>query len=77
MDSFLSTYFFVNPCQLPYRTYDTWRELVNKPSIISYFPSIFCLTSGHQQGRMNYKIHVTFVCTLLICKNKRLYWCIL
>ena len=37
--------------------------------IISYFPSTFCPTFGHHQGRMYYKSEVTFVCTLLlVCK---------
>ena len=52
------------------------RELVDKPFIISYFLSTFCPTLGHHQGRMYHKSDVTFVRTLLLCKNKRLYWCI-
>ena len=39
---FLSTCSFVNPLRLPYLSYDIRRELVDKPFIISYFPSIFC-----------------------------------
>ena len=73
---FLSTYFFVNLFDLPYLSYDIWWELVDKSSIISYFPSTFCSTLGHHQGRMYYKSDVTFVCTLLLCKNERLYCCI-
>ena len=44
---FLSTYFFLNPFELPYRSYDIQQELVDKPFIISYFSSIFCPTLGH------------------------------
>ena len=73
---FLSTYFFVNPFELQYWSYDSQRELVDKPSIISYFPSTFDLTLGHHQGRMYYESDVNFVCTLLPCKNERLYCCI-
>ena len=68
--------FFVNPFKLPYQSYDIRQELVDKPSIISYFPSTFCSTLGHHHGRMYYKSDVTFVCTLLLCKNGRLCWCI-
>ena len=64
---FLSTYFFVNPFELPYWSYDIRQELVDKPSIISHFPSTFCPTLGHYLGRMYYKSDVTFVCTLLLC----------
>ena len=73
---FLSTYFFVNPIELPYRSYDIRREMADKPSIISYFPNSFCPSVSHHQGRMYYKSDVTFVCTLLLCKNERLYCCI-
>ena len=73
---FLSTNFFVNPFELQYWSFDFRPELVDKPSIISYFPSTFCPTFGHHQGRMYYKRDVTFVCTLLLCKNKRLHCCI-
>ena len=73
---FLSTYFFVNPFELPYWSYDIRWELVDNPSIISYFPSTFCPTLDDHQGRMYYKSDVIFVCTLLLCKNERLYFCI-
>ena len=33
--------FFVNPFELPYRSYGIRWELVDKPSLISYFPSTF------------------------------------
>ena len=69
---FLSTYFFVNPLELLYRSYNILRILVDKPSMIRYFPSTSCSTLRHHQGRMYYKSDVTFVCTLLLCKNKRL-----
>ena len=62
---FLSTYFFVNPFKLTYWSYDIWWELVDKPSIISYFPSTFYPTLGHHQERRYYKSDVTFVCTTL------------
>ena len=35
---------FVNPFELPYWLYDIRWELVDKSSIISYFPSTFCPT---------------------------------
>ena len=65
---FLSSYFFVNPFELPYQSYDILGELVDKPSIISYFPITFCPTLGHHQRRIYYK-SVTFICTLLLYKN--------
>ena len=37
-------YIFFNPFVLPYRSYDIWRELVDKPSIMSYFPSTWEIT---------------------------------
>ena len=74
---FLSTYFFVNPFKLLYWSYDIRWELVDKPSIISYFLSSFCPTLGHHQGRMYYKNDVTFLCTLQLCKNERLFCCIM
>ena len=61
-----STYFFVNPFELPYWSYDIRRELVDKSSIISYFPRTFYPTLSHHQGRMYYKSDATFVCTLLL-----------
>ena len=73
---FLSTYVFVNHFKLPYRSYDIQRELVDKPSIISYFPSTFSPNLGHHQGKVYYKRDVTFVCTLLLYKNQHLYCCI-
>ena len=73
---FLPTYFFVHPFELPYWSYDIWQELVDKPSIISYFPSTFLPTLSNHQGRMYYKSDVTFVCTLLLCKNEHFYCCI-
>ena len=62
--------------EFPYRSNDIRRELVDKSSIISYFPSTFCPTFDHHQGRMYYKSDVTFGCTLLFFKNERLYCCI-
>ena len=61
---------------LPYRSYDIRQELVDKPSIISYFPSTFCPNLGYHQGRMYYKSDATSLSTLLLCKNEHLYWCI-
>ena len=72
---FLSTYFFVNPFNFLYWSYDIWRESVDKPSLISYLPSTFCPTMGHHQGRMYYKSDVNFVCTLLLCKNVSMKKC--
>ena len=48
---------------------DIRRESIDKPSIISYFPSTFCPTLGHHQERMYNKSDVTFVCTLLLWKK--------
>ena len=76
IDIFCLHIFFVNPFKLPYWTYDIRRDLVDKHSIISYFPSTFCPTWSNNQERMYYKSDVTFVCTLLLCKNERLYCCI-
>ena len=67
---------FVNPFELPYWSYDIRQESVDKPSIIRYFPRTFCPTLGHLLWRMYYKSNVTFVCTLLLCKNEHLYCCI-
>ena len=47
--------FFVNPFKLLNRSFDFRQELVDKPSIISYFSSTFCPTLGHHQRRMYYK----------------------
>ena len=66
---FLSTYFLVDPFILPYWFYSIRRELIDIFSIIVYFPSTFCLTLSHHQGRMYYKSEVTFLCTLLLCKK--------
>ena len=67
---FLSTYFLVDSFTLPYSFYNIRRELVEVSSIIIYFPSTFCSTLGHHQGRINNKSDVTLVCTLLLCKKK-------
>ena len=77
IDIFCLHIFFVNPFELANRSYDIRQDLVDKPSIISYFPSTFCQTLGHLQGKMYYKSHVTFVCTLLLRKNECSYWCIM
>ena len=42
-------------------------------SIIIYFPSSFCPTLGHHQGRVYKKSDVTFVCKLLLCKKKSIW----
>ena len=52
------------------------QGLVDKSSIIIYFPSAFCLTLGHHQRRMYYKSDATFVCTLLLCKKSVKIRCI-
>ena len=69
IDIFLSTYIFVNPFELPYWSYDIWWELFDKSSIIRYFPSTFCPTLGHPQGKMYYKNDITFVCALLLSEK--------
>ena len=55
---------------LPYWFYNIRRELVDVSSIIIYFPSTFCPTLGHHQGRIYNKSDVTFVFALLLCKKK-------
>ena len=72
---FLSKYFLVDPFILPYSFYSIRQELFDVFSIIVYFPSTFCLTLGHHQGRIYYKSDVTFVCTLLLCK-KKIIWAV-
>ena len=67
IDIFCQHIFFVNPFDW---SYDIRRELVDKSSIISYFPSTFCPTLGHHRGKMYYKSDVTFVCTLLLSKTR-------
>ena len=66
---FLSSYFCVNPFELPCCSYDIRRELIDKPSIISYFPSTLFPNLGHHQGRTYYKSYVTFECTFQLCKK--------
>ena len=68
--------FLINPFELPYGSYDIQQELFDKTSMINYFLSTFSPTLRHHQGKMYYKSYVAFVCTLLLCKNERLYWCI-
>ena len=70
---FLSTYFLVDPFILPYCFYSIRCELIDIFSIIVYFPSTFCPTLGHHQGRVYYKSDVTFACTLLLCKKKEIW----
>ena len=41
MDIFLSAYFFVNPFELPYWSYDIRLELFDESSRVSYFPRNF------------------------------------
>ena len=48
--TFLSTYFCLYPFKLLYQFYDIPPELVDKPSIINWFPSTFDLVLGHHQG---------------------------
>ena len=72
IDIFVYIY-FVYPFELPYWSYDIRKELADKPSIISYFPSVFYPTLGHHQVRIYYKSDVTFVCTLLLRKNERFF----
>ena len=59
IDIFVSI-FFVNPFELLYWSYDIRWELVDKSSMISYFPSTFCRTFGHQQERIYYKSDENF-----------------
>ena len=46
---FLSTYFCIEPFKSLYQFYDIWQELVNKPTIINWFPCTFYLILGHHQ----------------------------
>ena len=70
---FLSTYFLVDPFELPYWLYTIGREMIDISSMIVYFPSTFCPTLGHHQGRIYNKSDATFVCTLLLCKMKSVW----
>ena len=54
-EHFISTHFLVDPFILPNWFYSLRRELTDIFSIIFYFPSTFCPTSGYHQGRMYYK----------------------
>ena len=47
IDIFLSTYFCIYPFKLLYWCYGIWPELVNKPSMINWFPITFGLVKGH------------------------------
>ena len=71
----MSTYFFVDPFILPYWFYNIRWELVDESSIIIHFPSTFCPTLGHHQGKIYYKSDVAFVCTLLLCKKSVCTYC--
>ncbi len=53
--------FFVNPFELLYWSYDIRRELVDKPSIISYFPSTYGPSSGEDvlQKWCNFCMYIT------------------
>ena len=57
--------------------YDIRRYLINKTSIINFFPSTFCPILGHHYGCVYCKSDVTFACTLQLNQNEPLYWCIL
>ena len=69
----MSTYFCVYPFKLLYRFDDIRRELVNKPTVINWFPSTFWPILGHHQGCFYCKKDVTFACTQLLCKNERFF----
>ena len=45
--------------------------LINLPELV-FSPSTFSPTLDHHQGRVYYKMDVTFICILLRCKNERL-----
>ena len=76
-DAYLNVHFcqyiFFNPFELPNRSYDIQRELVNKTSIITHFPLTFFSIFGHYLG---YSLHICcnscmFITTLL---EERSYW---
>ena len=46
----LFRHFCIYPFKSPYRFYFIQWKLVNKPPIINWFPSTFCLILGHHQG---------------------------
>ena len=69
--------FLVNPFKLPYWSNDIRLELVDKSSIISYFPSTFCPTLGHHHGTMYFKRDVTFVSIYLLCKKDSVFTVVL
>ena len=59
----MSTYFLLDPFEIPYYFYRIRGELIYVLSIVVCTPSTFCPTLGHHQGRIYYKSDVTFVLT--------------
>ena len=57
----MSRYFILDPFEFPYYFYRIWGELIYVLFIVLCFPSTFCPTLGHHQGRIYYKSDVTFV----------------
>ena len=65
----MSTYFLLDPFELPYYFYRIQGELIYVLSIVVCIPSTFCPTLGHNQGMIYYKSDVTFFSILLLCKS--------
>ena len=65
----MSTYFLLDPFEFPYYFYRIrgGGELIYVLSIVVCFPSTFCPTLGHHQGRIYYKSDVTFVLAYYYC----------
>ena len=62
----LSTNFYIYRFKLPYRCYDIRPELVNKLSIINWFPSTFyAILCYHQRVCVLQAMYITFACTSL------------
>ena len=57
----MSTYFLLDSFEFLYYFYRIWGEFIYVLSIVVCFPSTFCPTLGHHQGRIYYKSEVTFV----------------
>ena len=63
----MSTYFLLDPFEFPYYFYRIrGGGLIYVLSIVVY-PSTFCPTLGHHQGRIYYKSDVTFVLAYYYC----------
>ena len=63
----MPTYSLLDPFEFPYYFYRIRGELIKVLSIVVCIPCTFCPTLGHHQGRICYKIDVTFVLANYYC----------